>query len=407
MKKKISLLIREEGGAITVMAVIMIFAFLGILAVVIDLGHLHTVQNELRNAADACALRGARAFYADDALTAVEDSVTRGSAGIPQAQALETVTLNYTDTNSYPLQTIQDVAIGVWDYEASPPGWLGGTPEFSLWDPTNTDLYGRIIGPGIRLNVNRVDTDNYGPVGMTLANIFKIFEKGKPPSVDVRTEATAALSPVGEMGTEEWNKTGTPPPIRIGDDEFQNPEPNRIFTLYPNNTQAGGWHSYDVKNPNPNLFENFIWGKDTKTEAPITIPTLTAGESGINLQNGVDSVLFQVPDPTKPNDPNQYSLISRWLQETNRIVVDPKVPTYEAGPGGLKDWVVWLPVTDSDQATGVSTVLGFARVAIDWINPPPDKTIMIKILEPYVAPPGTSGGGKYFGIIAIDPKLVK
>ena len=62
MKKKISLLIREEGGAITVMTVIMMIAFLGILAVVIDLGHLHTVQNELRNAADAAALAGARSL---------------------------------------------------------------------------------------------------------------------------------------------------------------------------------------------------------------------------------------------------------------------------------------------------------------------------------------------------------
>ena len=48
MKKKISLLIRDEGGAISVMTIIMMVAFLGILAVVIDLGHLHTVQNELK-----------------------------------------------------------------------------------------------------------------------------------------------------------------------------------------------------------------------------------------------------------------------------------------------------------------------------------------------------------------------
>ena len=59
--KKNSSLMRDEGGAITVMTVIMMAAFVGILAIVIDLGHLHTVQNELRNAADACALRGARA----------------------------------------------------------------------------------------------------------------------------------------------------------------------------------------------------------------------------------------------------------------------------------------------------------------------------------------------------------
>ena len=73
MKKRISLLIREEGGAITAMSVIMIFVVLGILAVVIDLGHVHTVQNELRNAADACALRGARGFF-DDNLTGMSST---------------------------------------------------------------------------------------------------------------------------------------------------------------------------------------------------------------------------------------------------------------------------------------------------------------------------------------------
>ena len=85
--KKIRFLIRDESGAITAMTVIMMAAFLGILAVVIDLGHLHTVQNELRNAADACALRGARAFYADDHHAACSqsppDKVQRSEARLP------------------------------------------------------------------------------------------------------------------------------------------------------------------------------------------------------------------------------------------------------------------------------------------------------------------------------------
>ncbi len=60
--KKNSSLMRDESGAITAMTVIMLAAFVGLMALVVDLGHLHIVQNELWNAADACALRGARAF---------------------------------------------------------------------------------------------------------------------------------------------------------------------------------------------------------------------------------------------------------------------------------------------------------------------------------------------------------
>ena len=114
--------------------------------------------------------------------------------------------------------------------------------------------------------------------------------------------------------------------------------------------------------------------------------------------------MFQVPDPNKPHDPNQLSLLSRWLYETGREVIDPKVPTYTEP---TKTWEVLLPVTSSDQWTGAPTVLGFARVEIEWVNPPPDKTVIIKILEPYVAPPGVKGGGRYFGSMALEPVLVK
>jgi Flp pilus assembly protein TadG len=66
MKKKVSFLIRDESGVITALTVIMMAAFVGLLALVIDLGHLHIVQNELQNASDDCALRGARGFFADN-----------------------------------------------------------------------------------------------------------------------------------------------------------------------------------------------------------------------------------------------------------------------------------------------------------------------------------------------------
>ena len=49
--KRITSLIKDDRGAITAMTVIMLAVFVGFLAMVIDLGHLHTVQNELRNAA--------------------------------------------------------------------------------------------------------------------------------------------------------------------------------------------------------------------------------------------------------------------------------------------------------------------------------------------------------------------
>src|SRR3989339_402749 len=123
MKKKISLLIREEGGAITVMAVIMIFAFLGILAVVLDLGHLHTVQNELRNAADACALRGARAFLPDDIDISGAKTVPPNPDNA-RNQAQQTIVINKTDNNSLDYLPLADMTVGIWDYNAR--DWVPG-----------------------------------------------------------------------------------------------------------------------------------------------------------------------------------------------------------------------------------------------------------------------------------------
>jgi Flp pilus assembly protein TadG len=61
MKLRVSLP-KDCQGSVTVMTMILMFLFVGILALVIDLAHLQTVKTELSNAADDCALRGAGVF---------------------------------------------------------------------------------------------------------------------------------------------------------------------------------------------------------------------------------------------------------------------------------------------------------------------------------------------------------
>lgn len=51
---------RRQRGAIAVMLAVLIFAMIGLLGIVIDLGHLYVRKTELQNAADAAALAGAR-----------------------------------------------------------------------------------------------------------------------------------------------------------------------------------------------------------------------------------------------------------------------------------------------------------------------------------------------------------
>jgi hypothetical protein len=318
------------------------------------------------------------------------------------------VKLNYTDTASNPLQVIQDVKIGVWYYDppSGKPGWFqggttaGGTPDFTLWDPVNnTELYGKIVGPGIRLNVNRVGTDNYGPVGMTLASLLEFFIEKEDPSVDVRTEATAALSPLGELGEDNWDELGKPPPLQIGDHFARNPGAN--LNLSPDNTDAGGWQSYyDLKNPNTPLIQDLIWGR-------VNPPDLVAGPASsggtpIERSNGVNAVLF-----SDLNGQINKSLYWKWMEMTGRTAagLGPDDPAPQ-------QWTVTLPVTSSDGPfVGTAEILGFSRVTINRVYPSdyPDvnkkKTIDVTVLSTSWASTG-KGGGKYYGIIAIDPKLV-
>jgi Flp pilus assembly protein TadG len=58
--------LRDQHGVTIILVAILMFVFLGIVALAIDLSNLYVVRNELQNAADAGALAGARFLYNDD-----------------------------------------------------------------------------------------------------------------------------------------------------------------------------------------------------------------------------------------------------------------------------------------------------------------------------------------------------
>jgi hypothetical protein len=388
--KKISRLITDDRGSIALMTAFLLTVFVGALALVTDLGHLHTVENEVRNGADSCALRGTRAFYAD-----VKPYVEPADKINAVAQAKATVGLNSSDYSPFQEILDQDIQVGVWDFENR--RWLyddgTGSPVFT-WPPNPLD-YGRIIGPGIGLGIRRSGTTNSGPVGMTLANIFGMS------AVPVNRPATAALSPLGEVGEDNWDLMGKPPPLQIGDKFASNPGTN--LTLAPDNTDAGGWQSYyDLKNPSTPLLEKLIWGK-------VNPPDLAAGgasEGGtpIERSNGVNADLFS----DLPSKMGQ-SLYWRWMEMTGRIAAGMG-PDDNPPP---REWTVTLPVTSSNGPfVGTAEILGFCRVTINRVYPSdyPDvnkkKTIDVTVSSTTWATNG-KGGGKYYGIIALDPKLVQ
>jgi hypothetical protein len=68
MKTRIRLIaeLKDERGVVLIIISIMMVIFIGLAAFAIDIGHIAVVRNELRNAADAGALAGARFLYTED-----------------------------------------------------------------------------------------------------------------------------------------------------------------------------------------------------------------------------------------------------------------------------------------------------------------------------------------------------
>jgi hypothetical protein len=362
----LSQVIKDERGSISFLTIILLFVFIGLMGIVIDLGHLHTVQNELRDAADACALRGARAFFPDDLTGMVTTAPDPANA---QSQASLTIVENKSDNVALTDLPSAEMQVGIWDYTAR---------VLSTWQwPPPASMWGLFIGPAISLPVKRDAAHNAGPVNTTMAQIFGVS------TVPVRNSATAALSGVGgfypgsptlPFGT--WNSllTGTGQNIH---GQFNN-----------NNTDTLGWSNLDPNNTNPNANQiKKILNDPTGASTP-DCPT----GSMVGIQNGVASSCIQTM--ISPN--NRFGLV-----ETS-----PNVYTPNAAHAGD---VFMMPVYDKgDNFTfNQSSVVGAVPVKIVSVSGPPANIINVQVVGGSWVAPGY-GGGAWYGILAVtDPKLVQ
>lgn len=378
MKKKISLLIREEGGAITVMTVIMTLAFLGILAVVIDLGHLHTVQNELRNAADACALRGARGFF-DDNLTGLSPTPPDKNGAIDKAAAA--IGDNKSDNVALVTLPKTDITVGIWDYV---------NRQLLTWNwPPEAIWWGKYIGPGISLPTQRADSYNAGPVKMTLANIFG------SSTVPVKAWATAALSgmggfipgspvlPFGPM---------TPPPVAGPFDGFFRNDGNDTVGWsnlqgVPLEDKPNGTSANDLK--------NLLAGKGSPDTAP--------DHPVVSINNGVVSSAIK----TMTGNNNLFGLVETAPKSN---IFQPQGTNAAGVP--YADVVYLMPVYDKTLTGGdpnkfnQSAVVGAIAAKIIEVHDSPDNYMKLYIMNDTYVAPGV-GGGAWYGVLSTQPKLVK
>ena len=148
MKKALKVLktprLCDQRGVTIILVALLMFVFLGIAALAIDLSHLYVVSNELQNAADAGALAGARFLYNDygtevnvGANQIAYDAATANKALAETGGAIA-VEVNWeAEQNS---GTVVDVQRGHWSFSSKTFEANDSTASVDLWNVSTVDL---------------------------------------------------------------------------------------------------------------------------------------------------------------------------------------------------------------------------------------------------------------------------
>jgi hypothetical protein len=129
----------DQSGVTIILVAILMFVFLGIAALAVDLSNLYVVRNELQNAADAGALAGARFLYAGTSVNEGANQIAYDTATANKALALTGAIA--VDVN-WPEGT--DVQRGHWSFGLGglPRGFYpnSSTAPVDLWDRSTEEL---------------------------------------------------------------------------------------------------------------------------------------------------------------------------------------------------------------------------------------------------------------------------
>jgi hypothetical protein len=152
MHKRVKGFMADQSGALSTTVALVMVVFLAMAALVIDYGHMAWVQHELKAAADAGALAGAKCLVPYVGTPATPNWIPG------QNKATETVLLNRADAE--PLTDAQ-VEYGFWSLTAKTLQSPGITP-------TNSHL------PAVQVTLAKAAGQNGGPIRMFFASIFGV-----------------------------------------------------------------------------------------------------------------------------------------------------------------------------------------------------------------------------------------
>jgi Flp pilus assembly protein TadG len=251
IKKKLSGFRDDESGATAVIVALLLVVLLGMGALGIDIGHMYAVDNQLKKAAEAGALAGARGLWPQDISSAVSRDPDCATGA---TWALNTAMSNKVEGVNLAADEVK-VEVGRWDYAT------------------------RTFIPGISTDANGVRVTTYrANIPMFLAKIFGIFSK------DLSASATAIMDIIGSMPGQI--------PVALSKRNANNAKGAQLIIQFGTSSstnvqigwQDGGWFTVQPDSCSASVVSSYINGDCPQVSYGQTL-NLSNGEFTSGLQN--------------------------------------------------------------------------------------------------------------------------
>lgn len=314
IKEKISHFLKDTHGSMATLIVFLLFVVVGLLAIVVDIGHVQAVRNELANAADAAALAGARALYPLPYGETIAENVEADCEGA-KARAIATIQSNFADKERIVDVNANDIQVGKWDLTTN-KFTPGCTPDANA----------------IRV-ITRKDESANGPVSMGFARLL-FGDK-----VSVWAEAIAYIGHAAALAP------GCALPVAIPHCS-NNPPPNcpYVVRFTDDNNDNSAWHTFNIEKANANCIRHIVSNcvlacpGDPPKEA-LDLTTCPGTPAEIYINNGEINAALQATHTKfraemKPDSdsPTGYSWLTQVL-----LISCGEGPCAEE-PGSVTDW---------------------------------------------------------------------
>lgn len=411
-------ILANSRGGVLVLVALLLFVFIGVAALSIDIGYLSTTRNELQNVADAAALAGAGELgtiyislpAAEQPIYEFDKSEITGAVLAVALQNRASGVPIVIDNDDEKNDSEQDIIIGLWN------------PNTGVVDPTLT-------GPdAVYVKARRDNTAN-SPISTFFAGIFG------NDTMSVTAEAVASLSGPSTVAEGELIT-----PFGLSENLFPDIDCTDLIEFSPTTESCAAWHNFfDPINANAmaNKLIGFIQA-DTACEhsgQECLDLGLTNGpewlEANFDINQTPDSEV--TPSATVPVDFEFQggAIASLFLGgylgvdyngATGTVYDNEKKPApmlalfdyfrYRDGDGDDTVWSATIPVyKDSpDSCTNANTdieILGFAEIVVISPDPPPSTNIQVHVTCGLSVVEGRGGGGLFGKILGTIPSLVK